>query len=214
VANTDTINTQKFGLEGRFAFTKDLFQTRTDPETGKNRGYGCTILFPKTADLAPLKDLAVQAAVAQWGDKAKAWLADGTIKSPFLDGDGKQGRSNKTGERHPGYEGHVFIRASSGPDYKPGVFVPDGNGFSPATPETFYSGCYGFAGLNAFTWDNPKNGKGVTFGVSIVAKSRDGEKLGGGGAPSDPNAFFEAIPDEGEAPKETAGGSGAAGFFG
>jgi hypothetical protein len=195
---------------GRFAYTQTLFKARASEE-GSTPKFGCTILFPKNLDISKLKDAAAQAAIDEWGDKAKDMLKNGLIKSPFLDGDGPQGLSKKTGERLPGFEDHIFIRVTATLDYPPKVVAKD-----PHIPLTsaneFYSGCYGYAVVNAFTWDNKKNGKGITFGVSMVQFAKDGDKLGGGG-PGDPTKMFDTIEDEGDAPAATKSGAGAAALF-
>lgn len=194
------------------SFTADLFKPRERDNGAK--GFGCTLLFPKTTSIAELENVALAAAKEEWGDKAVQWIKDGVIKTPFLDGDGPQGVSKKTGERHAGYAGHRFIRCTSGEGYKPKVFdkrrnpVMDQDGCP--------SGSHVYAVVNAYTWENPQNGKGISFGISLVqvAKVAEGaEILGGAGGP-DPDKFFDKIDDEGDAPAETKGGAGAGGLFG
>ena len=46
--------------------------------------------------------------------------------------------------------------------------------------DEFYSGCYGYASVSFYCYDNGVS-KGVTCGLNSVLKSRDGERLGGGG---------------------------------
>lgn len=194
------------------SFTADLFKAR-ERDNGAT-SYGCTLLFPKTSDLSALEGVALAAAKEQWGDKAVQWIKDGVIKTPFLDGDGPQGVSKKTGERHAGYAGHRFIRCTSGAEYKPKVFDKRRNPVMDQDGCT--SGSHVYAVVNAFTWENDKNGKGISFGISLlqVARLAEGaEVLGGGGGP-DPDKFFDKIDDEGDAPAETKGGAGAGGLFG
>lgn len=209
MARSADLSTQKTGLLGRFAFTQGLFQLQ-DTQSGKKQ-WNVTILFDKGLDLTPLHNLALEAAKEEWGDKAVQMIKDGLIKTPFLDGDGPQGKSKKTGEPHAGFPGNTFIRCTSGEDYRPKVLTPQ---LLPATKEDLKSGDYGYAVVNAFTWENRENGKGITFGISMAMKARDGESLGGGGGAGDPDDYFQAIPDEGAAPAETQGGDGAAGLFG
>lgn len=209
MARSQDLSTQKAKLLGRFAFTDGLF-TLQDTQSGKKQ-WNVTILFPKTLDLAPLHSLALEAATGEWGDKAVQMIKDGIIKSPFLDGDGKQGKSKKTGEPHAGFPGHTFIRCTSGQDYRPKVVNQQ---LLPITSKAdLKSGDYGYAVLSAYTWETKENGKGITFGVSMVLKARDGESLGGGGF-GDPEEYFEKIEDQGDAPTETKSGAGAAGLFG
>jgi hypothetical protein len=202
-------------------FAADLFEAREDKWGKKN--YGCTIFIPKTADKSALEKAVLEAATKQWGEKAINWFKkdeDGQsiIKSPFLDGDGKQGKYlNDDGELvpKPGHAGHWFIRCKSGAEHKPKVFdrkrnmVYDKDGCT--------SGSQGYAVVNAFTWENDEQGKGLTFGISLfqVTKLAEGEEvLGGGGGGPAPDKFFEKIEDEGDAPAETKGGAAAAGLFG
>lgn len=209
MARSQDLSTQKAKLLGRFAFTDGLFALQTT-QSGKKQ-WNVTILYPKSADLTPLHNLALEAATAEWGDKAKQMIKDGIIKSPFLDGDGKQGKSKKTGEPHAGFPGHTFIRCTSGEDYRPKLVNSQ---LLPITSKgELKSGDYGYAVLNAFTWENRENGKGITFGISIVMKAKDGESLGGGGS-ADPEDYFDKIEDEGAAPEETRSGAGAGGLFG
>lgn len=195
------------------SFTADMFKARERDNGSKS--FGVTLLFPKTTDLAALHGAALAAATDEWGDKAKQWIKDGLIKSPFLDGDGKQGLSKKTGERHPGYAGHTFIRCTSGADYKPKVFDKKRNPVMDA--DGCPSGSHVYAVVNAYTWENETNGKGISFGVSLVqvAKLATGDEVLGGGGGPDPDKWLETIDDdEGDAPASTKSGAGAAGLFG
>ena len=196
------------------AFAQAAFEPQ-ERENGKKQ-YAPSLLFKKGADLSALKKIAADAAIAEWGDKAVQWIKDEVIKSPFLDGDGKQAVSKKTGERHPGFAGHTFIRCVSGADYPPKIFGR--NAVSRITDKNdMPSGSEVYAVVNAFTWENKENGKGISFGVSIiqlVKKAEGDEVLGGGGGGPDPDKFLEKLADEGDAPAETKSGAGASGLFG
>ncbi len=196
--------------KARFAFTRDLFKPVLSETTGKKQ-WRVTLLFPKGADLSVLQQVAVDAAVAEWGDKAKQMIADKLIHNPFLDGDGPQGKSKKTGETHPGFAGTTFIRCISGEEFRPKLV--DRNVLPITGEDGLKSGDYGFAVVNAFTWENKEKGKGISFGISMLQVTERGESLGGSGGP-DPESYFEKIADEGEAPAETKSGKGAAGLFG
>ncbi len=194
------------------AFAHNLFEPQ-ERDNGKKQ-FGCSLLFKKGTDLSALQNLALEAAVAEWGDKAIQWIKDEVIKNPFLDGDGKQAVSKKTGERHAGFAGHTFIRCIAGEDFKPKVFDRKRN---PVMEKgEVPSGSKGFAVVNAFTWENKENGKGISFGISMVQitkKAEGDEVLGGGGGP-DPDKWLDKIEDEGEAPASTKSGAGAGGLFG
>lgn len=193
----------------RVAFAQNLFKPQESDSGAKK--FGCSLLFSKDTDLSALHDAAFAAAKEAWGDKAKDMIQNGVIKTPFIDGDGPQGCSKKTGERHAGFAGTTFIRCVSGEDFKPKVFDRNVNPVGDASGCP--SGWYGYAVVNAFTWENSQNGKGISFGISLFQVAKEGEVLGGSGGP-DPNKFLEKIADEGEAPSETKSGDGAAGLFG
>lgn len=194
------------------SYMSDLFDLR-ERENGA-KGYGATFIFPKAADLSALHAEALRAAEEKWpGKPVRDWIKDGTIKSPFLDGDGKQGRTQE-GEPRPELKNSWFIRCSSGEKFKPKVFDRRRNPIYDVTEAPSGSRVLGV--VNAYAWENPKNGKGISFGVSIVQvvhKAVGEEILGGGGGP-DPDKFLEKLDDEGEAPASTKSGAGAGGLFG
>ena len=194
------------------SYANNLFELRKNEDSGAE-SYGATLLFKKGVDLSALHNAALKAAKEEWGDKAEAWLKDGTIKSPFLDGDGKQGR-DKEGNTRKGFAGCVFIRCKSGKDYKPKVFDKARNPIFEKAEVP--SGSQVYAVVNCFTWDVKSNGKGLTFGISLVqvVKKAEGDEVLGGGGGADPDKFFEKIEDAGAAPASTGGGAGAAGVFG
>lgn len=197
------------GTKVRLSWTDDLFKAR-ESENGKKK-FGCTILIPKSTDLTAMKEAMVSVCRAEWGDKADQWIKDGIIKNPILDGDGPQGLNKKNGERHAGYAGHWFIRATTGEDYPPKLL---NRKVMPITSkEELKSGDYAFAVCNAHTWFNEKNGKGVSFGLVMLQVVERGESLGGWGG-ANPDDFFDKIEDEGAAPAATTSGAGAAGLFG
>lgn len=183
-----------------------LFKPQT-MDDGKKK-YNVTLLFPKTGDMSALIKVIRDVVHAEWGDKGLEKLKNGLIKSPILDGDGTQGMNKKTGERNAGFAGHWFIRVASSEDRPPRLF---NKRVLPATPDELYSGCFAYAVINAFTWEDPRNGAGVSFGVTYVQAAADGERMGGVAPPAE--NFFEAIADEGDAPAATTSGDGAGGLF-
>lgn len=191
------------------AFAHNLF------EMNDRSKYGVSLLFKKGSDISELEAAALAAAKEEWGDKAVQMIKDEIIKTPFLDGDGKQGKSKETGEPHKGFPGHRFIRCVSGADHNPKVW--DKKRTPIFEKSECPSGSQVYAVVNAFTWTNDEGGKGISFGIShvqVVKKAEGDEVLGGGGGGPDPDKFFEKIEDEGDAPAETKGGAGAAGLFG
>ena len=194
----------------RLSYAGGLFKPRAAEEGGKEK-FGCTLIFPKS-DRAALEKIVGDLIVKAWGATAIEQAKKGLIKSPFLAGDGKEATNKKTGELHPGMGADVFfIRPGANADHPPAVRWKNPN--QQETEATVYSGCKGKGVLNAFTWDHPKNGRGVSFGISMFQKLEEGERLGGSGG-VDTDKFFEAVADEGPAPEATQGGAGAAGLFG
>ena len=193
----------------RVSFAGSLFKPRAQQEGGVEK-YGCTLIFPKTCDRTALDNAVRSVIVAQWSEQGLERAKAGLIKSPFLDGNGKEARNKKTGELHPGFGPDVFfLRVQS--IRQPVLRYRSEH--LPATEEEIYSGCFGKAVLNAFAWNNPQNGDGVSFGIQFFQKIKDGDRLGGSGGVS-AASWMEAIPDEGEAPEATRGGAGASGLFG
>lgn len=193
------------------SYAADLFKAR-ERDNG-SKGFGATLIYKKGTDVSALEKAAVDVAVETWGEKARQMIKDEVIKSPFLDGDGKQGKT-ADGEQKAELKGCRFIRCTSGADYKPKVFDKNRN------PIVELDGCPSgsqvYAVVNAYTWENDKNGKGISFGVSMVqvAKKAEGDEVLGGGGGPDPEKFFEKIADEGDAPDSTKSGEGAGGLFG
>lgn len=201
----------------RGSFLQNLFEARAAEEGGTPK-FGCTLLIPKTdaATLKALDGIIVEACVAaNWGDEAKVrkMIENGLIKIPVLNGDGPQGISKKTGERHPGYEGHFFCRCTSGEGFPPVVLDAHAQKILTFDASRIKSGDYGYAGVSAFTWDHPKTGKGVTIGIGVFQKIKDGDALGGSGGPNLDAFKPETVAAE-NAPDETKDGAGAAGMFG
>lgn len=196
----------------RVAFTDNLFTPQKD-DRGKEH-FTASLLIPKSDSLAVYEKAVLEAAAAEWGgaEKVKQLIRDKLIHSPFLDGDGPQGKNKQSGEPHAGFPGHWFLRVKSGVEYPP-VLVDRKK--LPITKKggALYSGCYGYAVLHVFTWENKEKGKGVTFGIDMFQVVKDGERLGGGGG-VDVDKWAEEIPDEGAAPDSTKTGAGAGGLFG
>jgi len=193
----------------RVSFAGSLFKPRAQQEGGVEK-YGCTLIFDKSCDRSALDAAVKSVLIAQWGDKGIDRAKAGLIKSPFLDGAGKEARNKKTGEIHPGFGPDVFfLRVQS--IRQPVLRYRSEH--IPATEEEIYSGCYGKAVLNAFAWNNPQNGDGISFGIQFFQKISDGERLGGSGG-VDAAKWMEAVPDEGAAPEATRTGAGASGLFG
>lgn len=197
--------------EARLDWTADLFKARAQEE-GKKPKFGVALLYPLDADVSPIVNAVKAAAVEEWGAGAIELLNKEVIKSPLLKGDGKSGNDKKTGETRKGYAGQWLVRASANEDHKP--IVVDRLRNPVVSTEKCKSGWYGIPVMHAYTWDHPKNGKGVSIGIALLQVTREGELLSTAGSGPDPDKFFEKIADEGAAPAETKSGAGAGGLFG
>jgi hypothetical protein len=197
------------------AFSRGMFQTRKQDDSDKE-GYQITLLINKQTGEEARKqigEIVLEAATAEWGEKAREWLKDGTIHSPLLDGDGPQGKNKQTGERYVGFAGCWFIRPSATTQRPPKAF--DRYGKQVFEEADIPSGSIVNANVNAWTWTHPKTGKGVSINFSLVQcvkKAEGDEVLGGGGGP-DPDKFLEKLEDAGDAPESTKTGAGASGLF-
>jgi len=199
---------------GRLAFSQSLFKPRSVTSGGPKR-YGCTLIFEEK-HRAFFSNIIAEVIKEQWSDKGIARAKAGGIRIPLLKGDGKEAHSKQSGELHPGFgPGLFFIRTQANEERPPIVRWRDPN--TPATQEEVYSGCYGAGVLNAFAWNHPQNGDGVSFGIRMFQKIKEGESIGGI-APIDANDWFEPVEDTGDLPAEMAGGAqglfGADGLFG
>lgn len=166
---SENIMTPEFRVSFPNLFRPSRFNEASDPK------FSCTMLFPKDADLAPLKREAERAAKEKWGDKVPKGL-----KTPFRD----QGDFD-----HEGYEpGAVFIRASS--KQRPGVV--DKNVQAVVDESEVYPGCFARATVRAYAYDVPGN-KGIAFGLQNLQKLRDGDPIHGRSKPEDD---FSPVGDE------------------
>jgi hypothetical protein len=197
----------------RLSYARSLYEARAQ-KNSTTKKYGCTLIFEKkdVKTRTLLEGQVLGVCKAEWGDKALDMIKNGLIKSPFLDGAGKEARNKQTGELHPGMGSDVyFIRTQANEKFPPAVRWTNPN--VQETETTVYSGCYGKALVNIFAWKNDEGGLGVSFGISMFQKHRDGDRLGGGGGP-DIDSHYETIADEGDAPDATKNGAGASGLFG
>ena len=166
-----------------------------EPEAfnGGEPKYSVILSFDKDDDVLLQK---IDTAIKECVEKAKTAMYGGKLPKNFKDVEIKDGDEDYEKE---GFAGQYTIKASSA--YKPEVVkkatVMGKAQIVPITDEDeFYSGCYGYASVSFFAYDNGVS-KGVTCGLNGVIKSRDGEKLGGGGsAAADFASVLDDIEDE------------------
>ena len=160
------------------------FKRKGSPPEQKAK-YTMALAFPPGTNLDALKAMVKETAEGEWGAaKVKAKKP----RSPFI-----------TNYEHDAFEGEgwVVIRPTS--TRAPGVV--DAKVQPILDPEEFFSGCWARASVHAFAWDDPQGGAGVSFGLNNVQKTKEGDRLGGGGSRK-PEDDFEPV-------GETAGGKKA-----
>ena len=162
-------------------------------EKGK---YSITMLFPKDADLKPLKALIIAAIKDKWGDKFKP----SQLSLPLKDGNEK---INADGEVYAEYVDTTWATAST----KYAVTVLDATKGKKPIPtaelkSAVYDGCYCIAQVSAYGWEykDDKTGKVIKRGVSLrlenLLKYADGEQIGGGGKRQKAeDAFADVVAD-------------------
>lgn len=136
---------------------------------GQKPKYSVSIIIPKT-DTKTLED--VKAAIAEALEFGKTSKFGGKIpaiwKNPLRDGDIDRPDDEA-------YKNAFFVNANS--DNKPGVV--DASVKPIITPDEFYSGCIGRAGITFYAY-NSNGSKGVACGLQNVQKLSEGERLSGG----------------------------------
>lgn len=149
-----------------------------EPESfnGGEPKYSVTLSFPKenSALVKTIKD-----AIEACASKTAQVMYGGKLPKGFKICDLKDGDEDYETE---GFPGMYTIKASS--RFKPEVVkkavVVGKVQTVPITDEDeFYSGCYGYASVVFFAYDNGVS-KGVTCGLNALLKTKDGERRGGG----------------------------------
>lgn len=207
---------EKGGDMVRLSYASGLFKARKINANDKEEKFGATLIFPKKSKkiVELCKQAVIDCAVAKWGDVAKERLGSGLIKNPILDG-GKC-INKKTGKLNAGMSDDVFfIRPSSGLEMPPQVIYKSPN--VQAKQDEIFSGCYGAAVLNAYWWEHPTQGDGVSFGIKLfqrLAGDPATDRLGGGG-PVDAAKYFETVDEDaqGPAPDDAQGSEGSSQLF-
>lgn len=171
-----------------------LFEATTGPGGEGKPKFSATLVFAPGTDITALKQAAIAAARAKFGDKTEALIRAGKIAMPF--------REDAEDKGYP--EGSVYINCRSdqspglvsrykGPDNKPSIITKDMQ--KPGDPNELYPGCQVRASVVAFGYDFQGMKKGVSFALNNVQKLGDGTRLDNRRAASDE---FEA--DLSEAP--------------
>ena len=159
--------------------------------------YTCRVLVPKNSPQLPQIQAAIQAACTVGAAKLRGKTVPWT--EVLHDGDAK---TNKDGEAiHPGY---YYLNAKS--SNKPGIVKVNTTGIGGKTmaitdDTEFYSGCYGWADVGFFAFNQGVN-CGISVGLNNVLKcgGEDGQGNGQymGGRSSAEAVFGAELDDEDE----------------
>lgn len=157
--------------------------------------YSIRALFPPTADLKPLFQLAEDALRAKWGDNIpKAAIT--AVKEKLT---ARNGDQDKPFEGVP--EDWISIRFSATEKFKPTLVDAKRNDITDEAD--VYAGAFYRAHIDAYAFDKKSN-KGVTFGLLAVQKVRDGAAIGRAAVKA--SSVFEAYDDGDNSSDSTDGG--------
>ena len=161
----------------RFSYAH-VFERAQPMNAGEQGKYGAVLLIDKkdTKTVNAILAAIEAAKVAKWGTKIPK-----NLKNVFRDGDEEKDDEN--------YAGKYFMSANS--NDKPGIFDADRNPIM--DKEEFYSGCYGYASINFFGYD--QKGAGIGCGLNAVMKTKDGERLSGADRSADAFGSIDAVED-------------------
>ena len=154
-------------VTGKVRFSYANVWEPTAIEDGAPKKYNISILVPKKdkKTLAKLEE-AIEAAATAFKEKNGGKLPK-NFKLPLRDGDDEK-------EDDPAYAGMMFFNASS--QRQPAIVDAD---LDPILDkDEFYSGCWGRASINFYSFDKAGN-KGIAAGLNNLQKLEDDEHLGG-----------------------------------
>ena len=158
--------------------------------------FSIVMLFPKDANLKPLKDMVIACIKGEWGDK----FSPKVLTLPFKDGNEKI--NAETGEVFEEYVDTTW--ASANTKFQPTVLDATKGKKPIPTAEleaAVYDGCYCIAQVAAYAWEHKddKSGKvikrGVSFQLENLLKYADGDPIGGGKKYDAADAFADIAAD-------------------
>ena len=179
--------------EGIACFTSVFTpKARTDKQ-GKPKGepkYSLVLVWPKRTDLSELEEAIEEAAIAKFGAKAPAMLANGKLHNPLRE-------ASDYDESGPPFTLPGAMMAGFKSTDRPGIVDSDAEPIMDKSD--FYSGCKARVSYRVYAYDNES--KGVGLALVNVQKLDDGERLSGN--PSAEDDFAEGkrrSRDEDDAP--------------
>jgi hypothetical protein len=174
----------------------NVFQPKAAVQGGKEE-FSIVMLFKKDDPaVRDLRALLKDAITEKWGEDKTKWppnlrnmnlathvSVNGKDGWPIVDGDMKS---------YEGYAGMLSIRAKSG--YKPGVVSRDLEDI--INPREVVGGLIARAEINAWAYNHPTGGPGVSFGLQNLQILKDDGVRFSGKAASNPKDVFGAWEDD------------------
>ena len=146
-------------------FKKQLMKGETDESRAK---YGVSILL-RDSGLTAMMEAVNEKIVDKWGADARKKFK---IRMPFIKTE-EQPRFSELASDFP-----VLIRTST--KDKPGVVYANMKECDESSENEVYSGRWGRLTVNAFAYEHPTGGKGVSFGLQHVQLLEHDDVLAGG----------------------------------
>lgn len=172
-------------ITGKVRFSYANVFEPTAMQDGQTPKYNVSIIISKS-DTKTVE--AIKKAIEAAKEAGKSKIADKNgkipvnLKTPLRDGDEER-------PDDPAYENSYFINANS--ERKPGIVDRDLNPI--ISRDDFYSGCYGRASINFYTFN--VNSKGIACGLNNLQKLEDGERLAGGSSAEEDFGGDNAVDD-------------------
>lgn len=169
--------------EGRAMFVHLREARKIDPSNENEKAkYSMSLVFDKaaqqTTEFQRMKAAVEKVADTKWGEMPKK------LKSPFITVEDLEKVPDGMGDDD------IMVRLNS--TTKPQVV--DRNVDEIIDDSQLYSGMYALSNVQCYAWEHKQGGKGVSFGLGPVQKTRDGEPLGA--APKPAKDAFAALPEE------------------
>ncbi len=162
--NSDIVRTPKGRLSYASLFKKSLPKGETNQEKAT---YNTTLLFKDGVDLTEIVKLVEEAAVAKFGADYKGKIK---VKKPFIKITDEDFPKMKD-LREKGFT--TMIRLST--KTQPQVILANKMN---ASESDAYSGRWAACTVNAYAWDHPTGGKGISLGLQNVQLLDHDERLG------------------------------------
>lgn len=181
----------------RLAFPA-LFEPKPTVKGGDDLKFQCVCLVPPDVDMAPFYACVRAAMQEKWGKVIQLPSRNNPIKAceEKLHIDGYE-------------EGWRYISVKS--KYRPAVV--DQARQEIIDTDRIFPGCWCRFHLNAFCWDHPQGGKGVSFSLNAVQLVREDRRLDGRRAVSEVFDPIEVEDGDGEAFGESEAPSGTDDIF-